>query len=299
MPNNSSVITALSLNSLEAELYSGLKGGMIVIWDLDSSKVKYNLQGHSSEITQITMARCEGIPTYLLSGSFDGKIKWWDIRTKGSPMNIKGHLTAVRALAISPDCNFIASGADDGVVKLWDIRSNKLMKEFCIEDQGSINCVEFNPGSYSLAYGSNDKLIKHWDLNNYSLISVTACDRLPILKMKFNYEGTHIFSGTNETLKFWNVDEENTKLDYMGEAGWNKLQDMHYIEDEAVYAVNTYGSKIGFWMVPFDIIANSKADSTLLSKRAKSDIISDFKYVNDNLVAKHINNVQKNIINKT
>ncbi len=251
------------------------------------------------------MAKCENIPTYLATASLDGKIKWWDIRAKGSALNIKGHLTGVRALSISPDLNYIASGADDGLVRLWDIRANRMMKELSIDDQGPINCVEFNPGSYSLAYGANDKLIKHWDLNTYSLICVTPVDRLPIQKIKFNYEGTHVFSGTNETIKFWDVDEEIPKLEYMAETGWNKLQDMQYVDNDAIYGINTYGNKIGYWMIPYDIIATSK---NLISKqqavyqninsnvkKAKSDIISDFQCVNDNVISKHINNLQSNI----
>jgi katanin p80 WD40 repeat-containing subunit B1 len=266
---NSSLVTAIQLH--EDELYSGLKGGLVVVWDLPCSKVKYNLQGHSSEVTCLTMAKCEGIPTYLLTSGLDGKIKYWDIRTKSAIANFKGHLSAVKALSISPDLNLIASGSEDGSVRLWDLRTGKLMKEFLIEDQTLINCIEFNPASFSLAYGANDKLIKHWDLNEFSLISVTPVDRLPIQKIKFNYEGTHLFSGTNETLKFWNVDQETTKLEYMAETGWNKLQDFVYLDNDAIYGLNTYGSKIGYWMVPYDLIV------THTSSKAKSDLISDSK----------------------
>jgi len=284
---NSSLVTSIILRSEEAELYSGLKGGLVVIWDLESSKVKYNLQGHSAEVTAITMSKCEGIPTFLATASLDGKIKWWDIRAKGTPMNIKGHLAAVKSLAISPDCNFVASGAEDGLVRLWDIRANKLIREFNIPDQGTINCVEFNPHSYTLAYGSNDKLIKHWDLNEFSLISVTTVDKLPIQKINFDHTGNNIFSGTNDTIKLWDVEQEDTaELIYMAETGWNKLQDLKYVEDEAVYAVNTYGNKIGYYMIPYDMIATNM--------KARAGGREDRNYFNNNY---HHNHLKEDKIN--
>jgi hypothetical protein len=288
---------------MDAELYSGLKGGLVIVWDLESSKVKYNLQGHSSPVTSIAMAKCENIPTFLLTAALDGKIKWWDIRTKGTPMNIKGHLETVRSLSISPDCKYVASGSDDGLVRLWDIRANKMLKEFSIQDQGSVNSVEFNPHAVTLAYGANDRTVKHWDLERYSLISVTALDRLPIMKVKFDVTGKNLFSATNESLKYWIIDDEEPKLLYLAEAGWNKLQDLQYVNEEAVYGLNIFGNKIGYWMAPWDNISdsinttnrNNVNKNIPNSKRANSEVMSDMDYINNNIIAKQINNMQKNI----
>ncbi len=287
LTGNSSIVTSLHLSSSDAELYSGLKGGLVVIWDLNSSRVKYNLQGHSSEITTVSIAKCENIPTFLASGSLDGKVKFWDIRARGAPINFKGHLSAVRSIAISPDCNFIASGAEDGVVRLWDIRANKMIKELVIEDQGMINCLEFNPFDITLAYGANDKSVKHWDLENYSLISVTPLDRLPVLKLKFDQSGKSVFSCTNETIKHWMIDDDKPKLLNILETGWKQLQDFEYVEEDAGYAVSIYGSKMGYWRIPFDKLMN-KGD--VVSKNRDAGILSDFNN-NMGIVAKQLNNI--------
>ena len=45
------------LHSDEGDLYSGLKGGMIVLWDLYYKRVKLNLQGHSTAITAMNVFR--------------------------------------------------------------------------------------------------------------------------------------------------------------------------------------------------------------------------------------------------
>jgi WD40 repeat protein len=47
LTGHSSPVNKMLLNSADAELYSGLRGGMIVLWDLKTAKVKINLQGHT------------------------------------------------------------------------------------------------------------------------------------------------------------------------------------------------------------------------------------------------------------
>lgn len=246
------------------------------------------------------MAKCDYIPTYMVTSSLDGKIKWWDIRAKGSLLNLKGHMSAVRTLSISPDCNLVASGAEDGLVRLWDIRTNRLMKEFSIQDQGTVNCVEFNPYSITLAYGANDKTVKHWDLQTYSLISVSPLDRLPISKVKFDATGKNVFSCTNESLKYWMIDDEEPQLINIFEAGWNKLQDMQYVPEEAVYGLSIYGNKIGYWMIPYDkVTSNSNNEKDIYSKRSNSEVTPNFDNLNNHMIAKHINKMGNNFSNQS
>lgn len=249
LSGNSSYATSLILNSSQAELYTGLKGGGIIIFDLESSKVKFNLQGHSSMITAMCLAKVKETPAVLVSGSLDGKVKIWDLRSKNN-INIKGHLDGIKALSVSPDCSLVASGAEDGVVRLWDIRANKILKEFSIEDQNTINCVEFNPHSITLAYGANDRTLKHWDLERFTLISVTPVDRLPIQKLKFDSTGKNTFVATNETLKYWMIDDYEPKLIDMYDAAWNKLSSFEFVENEGIYALGISNSKINLWMHP-------------------------------------------------
>jgi WD40 repeat protein len=214
--------------------------------------MKFSLIGHSNVITALHLAKANELPFMLVSGSLDGKIKLWDMRVKNYACNsgLKGHLESIKALSVSPDNNYIASGSEDSLVRLWDIRQSRLIKEFSIPDQGTVNCVEFNPHSITLAYGSNDRTLKHWDLERYDLISITPLDRLPVVNVKFDSSGKNAYVATNDTLKYWMIDDNQPKLLENIDAGWNKLQDMQYINNEGLYAISTYGSKLSFWCVP-------------------------------------------------
>ena len=249
---HSSPVNTILLNSEEAELYSGLKGGMIVLWDIFNQKVKINLQGHSTFISSMSIYRNNNTPCVLASGSADGKIKLWDLKTKSAATNFKGHFSQIDSLCFSPDFTYLASGAQDGIVKLWDIRlTNKTLKEFSDKDQKAINCIEFNNYEMAFAFGGKDKMIRYYNLEKFNKIGQTSADRLPIQKISFDNEGNNIFSATDESLKYWEINEQGLSLVDMFETGWNKLQSFKYIEGKAVCALSTFGNKISYYLLKY------------------------------------------------
>lgn len=59
----------------------------------------------------------------LFSSSDDGDVRVWDLVTKSCTYSLRGgHLSAVPALALSPDGWHLVSGGRDKVVCVWDIR---------------------------------------------------------------------------------------------------------------------------------------------------------------------------------
>jgi U3 small nucleolar RNA-associated protein 13 len=60
----------------------------------------------------------------LLSSCDAGEVRVWDLVTKSCMFNMSGgHMSAVPALALSPDGWLLLSGGRDKVVCVWDIRS--------------------------------------------------------------------------------------------------------------------------------------------------------------------------------
>ena len=249
---HSSAVNTILLNSVEAELYSGLKGGMIVLWDIFNQKVKINLQGHSTSITSMEIYRNNNIPCVLASASGDGKIKLWDLKSKSAATNFKGHFSQIDTLSFSPDFTYLASGAQDGSVKLWDIRlTNKSLKEISDKNQKSINCVEFNNYEMAFAYGGKDKMIRYYNLEKFNKVGQTSADRLPIQKIAFDNEGKNIFSATDESLKYWEINEQGLSLIDMFETGWNKLQSFKYLEGKAICALASSSNKISYYLLKY------------------------------------------------
>ena len=254
----SSPANTLLLNSDMAELYCGLRGGMISLYDIHSQKVKVNLQGHSSIITSMSIYRRNEIPCALASASADGKIKLWDLKTKSATTNFKGHFSEINTLTFSPDFTYLASGANDGVVKIWDIRmTNKSLKEINSPEQKAINCIEFNPYDIAFAYGSKDKKVRYWNLEKFNKIGESTADRLPIENLVFDNNGKNMFCATNESLKYWEITQHGINLIDMFDTGWNKLQSFHYVEGRAICGLSTFSNKISYYLIKYKDLMKS------------------------------------------
>ena len=288
---HSSPVNTILLNSDEAELYSGLKGGMIVLWDIYNQKVKINLQGHSTLITSMSIYRNNNIPCVLASASADGKIKLWDLKSKSAATNFKGHFSQIDSLCFSPDFTYLASGAQDGVVKIWDIRlTNKSLKEISDKEQKSINCIEFNNYEMAFAFGGKDKMIRYYNIEKFSKIGQTSADRLPIQKIAFDNEGKNLFSATDESLKYWEIHEQGLSLVDMYETGWNKLQSFKYIEGKAVCALSSFGNKISYYLIKYKDLF--KAPNILLRENPNMGNIFEVQENEDSMFLEKNKNVK-------
>lgn len=109
-------MTSLTFNSKDTELYAGSKGGLVIILDLNSSKVRFNLEAHSSVCTQLAIT--DNDSQILASGASDGKVKIWDLRMKTCINTLKSHSDCIKAISISNDNAYIATGGEDCYVKV-------------------------------------------------------------------------------------------------------------------------------------------------------------------------------------
>ena len=80
--DNSSAATSLLLNNITYELFSGMNGGKISLWDTYRKKIKNDFIGHSTLITAMSIYKINNDTILLSAGAADGKIKLWDLKIK-------------------------------------------------------------------------------------------------------------------------------------------------------------------------------------------------------------------------
>jgi len=122
---------------------------------------------------------------------------------------LTGHAEAVRAIAFSPDGNFLAVAgglpARSGEVKIWDLAGRKQVRTI----KGHADCiyaVAFSPDGKSLATSSYDKLIKLWSIETGQEIRTFKDHIDAVYALAFAPDGQRLISGgADRTVKVWDV----------------------------------------------------------------------------------------------
>jgi hypothetical protein len=91
-------------------------GSALRVWDLETSETLNTLEGHTAEVTAVTLFRGR----QALSGARDNTLRLWDLGTGRAVRTFKGHTGCVTALVI-PNAHRAVSAALDGTLRLWDL----------------------------------------------------------------------------------------------------------------------------------------------------------------------------------
>ena len=122
----------------------------IKIWNFDTSKVVYDMAGHTSPVTA---AVCTNDGKRIASASGDKSIRLWDALT-GKDLNIvcNGHQSTVTSIAFNKDGTQLVSGSADKLVKIWDASNGKELLIFRNHVIG-VSTVAFSPDGKRVVSG--------------------------------------------------------------------------------------------------------------------------------------------------
>lgn len=131
-------------------------------------------------------------------------------------LQVVEHQKAVRALAISPDGNFLASGSNDKTIKVWEMNAGKLIKTL-IGHNGSAIAVAISPNGELLASGSGDNTIKVWHLKAGKLLFTLRGHTGWVNAVAFSPKGNLLASGgADKTIALWNLDTQELVNTFYG-----------------------------------------------------------------------------------
>lgn len=113
--NNNAGIEAIAFSEDGQTIAHAMKGeSKILVWDVETWKVRYTLEKHSQAIKAIAISPDGKI---LASSSEDGNINLWDLGTGKLLRSIKGD----GAIVFSPDNKKLVSVSQDNIIQLWQI----------------------------------------------------------------------------------------------------------------------------------------------------------------------------------
>jgi WD40 repeat protein len=144
-------------------LAAGGADQLIHIWDVDTGKERYRLQGHLGPVTCVAFS-ADG--KTVASGSSDQTIRIWDLAARRESRQISGPDT-VYAIAFSRDAKVLASGGADGYVRLWQVATGRELRFLAAHPDG-VHAVAFSRDGNVLASAGQDKTIRLWDVGPHA-----------------------------------------------------------------------------------------------------------------------------------
>lgn len=136
----------------------------------------------------------------LVSGSYDCTVRVWKISTGDVLHRLQGHTQKVYSVVLDHARNRCISGSMDNLVKVWSLESGSCL--FNLEGHTSLVGL-LDLSHERLVSAAADSTLRIWDPENGQCKS-TLCAHTGAITC-FQHDGQKVISGSDRTLKMWNV----------------------------------------------------------------------------------------------
>ena len=136
----------------------------------------------------------------LVSGSYDCSVRVWKISTGATVYRLQGHTQKVYSVVLDHRRNRCISGSMDNLVKVWSLDTGTVL--FNLEGHSSlVGLLDLQQNR--LVSAAADSTLRIWDPENGQCKSILSAHTGAITC--FQHDGQKVVSGSDRTLKMWNV----------------------------------------------------------------------------------------------
>ena len=136
----------------------------------------------------------------LVSGSYDCNVRVWKISTGETIHRLQGHTQKVYSVVLDYERNRCISGSMDNVVKVWSLDTGSVL--YNLEGHHSLVGLLDLQGD-RLVSAAADSTLRIWDPETGHCKSILTAHTGAITC--FQHDGQKVISGSDRTLKMWNV----------------------------------------------------------------------------------------------
>jgi F-box and WD-40 domain protein CDC4 len=148
----------------------------------------------------------------LVSGSYDCTVRVWKISTGETVHRLQGHIQKVYSVVLDNERNRCISGSMDNMVKIWSLDTGSLLHTL---DGHSSLVGLLDLKSDRLVSAAADSTLRIWDPEQGQCKATLSAHTGAITC--FQHDGYKVISGSDRTLKMWNVRNGEFMKDLMSD----------------------------------------------------------------------------------
>lgn len=197
------------------------------VWSVETGQVETTLKGHDGAIYALRFSK-DG--SKIFSGSADGTARVWNWKVADEKAQVfirngLGHTSAVRALDVSQDEQFLATASDDQLVIVWHLVERK---QFVLKDHdASVFGLAFSPDRKHLVTVGADQQAIVWKYLPEDGKTLDPWKRIlkiphpsPLRAAAFAPDGKSFAVGGNDNaVHLWSIAGKSQQV-LRGHAGW-------------------------------------------------------------------------------
>jgi eukaryotic-like serine/threonine-protein kinase len=173
-----------------------------------------NLQPVAGRCGTTSPVAIAGVPSgdLLTACEIDKAVRRWSwANPKGGPDSILRHPVVIKALAISPDGEYVLTAGGDRIARLWHLRSGRLLTSLPHRHLPA-TAVAFGPEGKTLLTASPGDAIRVWKFPEWDESPCSHFPSSPIRSLAVSANGKFVATGTDDgRVRVWQVNAAKLK----------------------------------------------------------------------------------------
>jgi WD40 repeat protein len=212
--NEDIFISSVVFSPDDGFLVSGLWGGTINVWDVQTGIMFQKFEGNmQSSAYSIAISSCG---TMIATGNTDQTVKVWNILLGGCNYAFHGHSGAVTHVCWLATQNHVISAARDCTVRIWDVQKKMCLKIFA-QYHDPLNALTFSQGL--LLVGSINGTVNIYDSESGDIIHVISSNAMT--HSRFSIDGGKVLVASENSGDIWDITTNTLtcvgSIDYNGD----------------------------------------------------------------------------------